>query len=119
VPPTGPRRGRPAPQRRGREQSPFDERILAEIGLAAAIAPARAWRVFARLHVRLAATLAVSAVRPALGAAAVHGLGLVVTRMARALGVIPMPLARPLSRGREPLTKRGLAMETLARSAWK
>jgi hypothetical protein len=47
-------------------------------------------------------------------AVAVHGLGLPVTRVARAQGVTPMPLARALPRGRQLLAVRGLMVNTLA-----
>lgn len=124
--------------RRGRERWAFDERILgsgsfverllAEVTPAPGVAPARAWRAFARLRAQLAATFAVpeaelaaggrrrpvAAARAAVGAVAVHGLGLPVTRVARALGVTPMPLARALLRGQQLLAARGLTVETLA-----
>jgi hypothetical protein len=45
---------------------------------------------------------------------AVYGLGLPLTRVARALGVTPMPLARALARGQQLLAARGLRVETLA-----
>jgi len=50
---------------------------------------------------------------------AVTGLGLPLTRVARALGVTPMPLVRALPRGQKLLQDRGLALETLARVATK
>jgi hypothetical protein len=56
----------------------------------------------------------VAAARAAVGAVAVYGLGLPVTRVARALGVTPMPLARALARGQQLLAARGLRVETLA-----
>jgi putative transposase len=122
--------------RRGRERWAFDERILGSgpfvERLLAEVTPgvplARAWRAFDRLRAQLAATFAVpeaelaagsrrrpvAAARAALGAVAVHGLGLPVTRVARALGVTPMPLIRALPRGRQLLAARGLALERLA-----
>lgn len=124
---------------RGRERWAFDERVLgsgsfverllAEVAPPPGIAPARAWRALNRVLAKLAASFAVSeaeltrgsrrravaAVRAAIGVVAVDGLGLPVTRVARALGVTPMPLARSLSRGRQLLAERGLKVQLLAK----
>lgn len=124
--------------RRGRERWTFDERVLgsgpfvehllAEVAPVPGVAPAQAWRAFDRVRARLAETFAVpeaelaaggrrrpvAAARAAVGAVAVHGLGLPLTRVARALGVTPMPLARSLLRGQQLLAARGLTVETLA-----
>lgn len=124
--------------RRGRERwafdervlgsGPFVERLLAEVPPAPGVAPARAWRALDRVRTQLAAAFAVTeaelvagsrrrpvaAARAAVGAVAVYGLGLPVTRVARALGVTPMPLARALARGQQLLAARGLRVETLA-----
>lgn len=61
----------------------------------------------------------VVAARAAMGAVAVHGLGLPVTRVAAALGVTAMPFLRGLPRGQKLLQDRGLSLETLARAATK
>ena len=124
--------------RRGRERwafdervlgsGPFVERLLAEVPPAPGVAPARAWRALDRVRAQLAAAFAVTeaelvagsrrrpvaAARAAVGAVAVYGLGLPLTRVARALGVTPMPLARALARGQQLLAARGLRVETLA-----
>ena len=60
-----------------------------------------------------------AAARAAIGAVAVRGLGLPVTRVARALGVTPMPLLRGLQRGRMLLAARKLDLEAVAREAQK
>ena len=59
------------------------------------------------------------AARVAIGAVAVHGLGLPVTLVARAPGVTPMFLLRGLQRGRKLLEVRKLDLEALAREAPK
>jgi len=129
--------------RRGRERWAFDERVLgsgpfvdrllAEVSPGPGGTPARAWRAFDRLRARLAVTFGVdeaelvrggrrrrvAAARAAIGAVAVRGLGLPVTRVARALGVTPMPLLRGLERGHMLLQARKLEVEVLAREAQK
>jgi putative transposase len=129
--------------RRGREgwafderilgSGPFVERLLAEVAPGPGPTPARAWRAFAHVRAQLATAFEVSetalaqgsrrrpvaAARAAVGAVAVHGLGLPVTRVARALGVTPMPLVRALSRGRQLLAVRGLTVETVAQESLK
>ena len=129
--------------RRGRERWAFDERVLgsgpfvdrllAEVTPAPLVTPARAWRAFGGVLARLASVFGVTeaeltggsrrrpvaAARAAVGAMAVTGLGLPLTRVARALGVTPMPLVRALPRGQKLLQDRGLALETLARVATK
>jgi hypothetical protein len=57
----------------------------------------------------------VAAARAAVGVVALDGLGLPVTRVARALGVTPMPLARSLPRGRQLSAERGLTVQVLAK----
>lgn len=52
-----------------------------------------------------------------MGAVAATGLGLSITRVARALGVTPMPLPRALPRGRGLVEARGLQVEQIARQA--
>jgi hypothetical protein len=59
----------------------------------------------------------VAAARAAVGSVAVTGLGLPVTRVARALGVTPMPLWSALPRGAALLQARGLAVAQVAREA--
>ncbi len=125
--------------RRGRERWAFDERVLgsgpfvdrllAEVPPGPPVTPARAWRAFDRLRAHLAATFGVAEAeivrggrrRPvaAIGAVAVRGLGLPVTRVARALGVTPMPLLRGVERGRMLLQARKLDVAELAREAQK
>jgi len=109
---------------------PFVERLLAEVAPAPDLGPARAWRALSHIRAQLAASFAVSeaeltrgsrrravaAARAAVGVVAVDGLGLPVTRVARALGVTPMPLARSLSRGRQLLTVLRLKVQALVRS---
>jgi len=51
------------------------------------------------------------------GTVAVTGLGLPVTRVARALGVTPLPLLRALPRGAALLKARGLDVAQLVREA--
>jgi hypothetical protein len=129
--------------RRGRERWTFDERVLgsgpfvdrllADLPAAAPMSPARAWRAFPRVLARLAARFGVStieliagsrrrpvaAARAAIGAVAISGLGLPVTRVARALGVTPMPLLRGVERGRMLLQARKLDVAGLTREALK
>jgi len=109
---------------------PFVERLLAEVAPAPDLGLARAWRALSHIRAQLAASFAVSeaeltrgsrrravaAARAAVGVVAVDGLGLPVTRVARALGVTPMPLARSLSRGRQLLTVLRLKVQALVRS---
>ena len=97
------------------------------------MSPARAWRAFPRVLARVAALFGVSATevtagsrrrpvaaaRAAIGAVAVSGLGLPVTRVARALAVTPMPLLRGVQRGRMLLQARKLDVAALAREAQK
>ncbi len=54
------------------------------------------------------------AARAAIGAVAVRGLGLPAIRVARALGVTPMPLLRGIQRGGMLFQTRKLDMEELA-----
>ena len=127
--------------RRGRERWAFDERVLgsgpfvdrllAEVAPAPPVTPARAWRAFDRIRAQLASVFGVTeaeltggsrrrpvaAARAAVGAMAVTGLGLPLTRVARALGVTPMPLVRALPRGHTLLTERGLRLEKIAQEA--
>ena len=112
---------------------PFVDRLLAELPAPGPGSPARAWRAFPRVLARLAALFGVSATevtagsrrrrvaaaRAAIAAVAVSGLGLPVTRVARALGVTPMPLVRGIQRGRMLLQARKLDVEGLAREARK
>ena len=129
--------------RRGRERWAFDERVLGsgafvdhlltEVGAAGLLSPARAWRAFPRVLGHLARIFGVAATevtggsrrrpvaatRAAVGAVAVSGLGLPVTRVARALGVTPMPLLRALARGRMVLAARKLDVEVVAREVLK
>ena len=129
--------------RRGRERWAFAERVLgsgafvdrllAEVAASGTVSPARAWRAFPRVLARIARIFGVSApevtggsrrrpvaaARAAIGAVAVSGLGLPVTRVARALGVTPMPLLRGLQRGRMLLEARKLDLEAVAREAQK
>jgi len=127
--------------RRGRERWAFDARVvgrgpcvarlLAEAPASGTGPPARAWRAFPRVLTRLAKIFGVAApavtagsrrrpvaaARAAIGAVAVRSLGLPVTRVARALGVTPLPLLRGLQRGRMLLQARKLDVEALAREA--
>ena len=94
---------------------------------------APAWRVLPCVLARIAKSFGVAApevtagsrrrpvatARVAIWAVAVHGLGLPVTPVARALGVTPMFLLRGLQRGRMLLDVRRLDLKALAREAQK
>ena len=127
--------------RRGREQWAFDERVLgggpfvdrllAEVAAPRGTRRVDAWRLFPRVLLRLAGVFGVTdravtggsrrraaaAARAAVGAVAVTGLGLPVTRVARTLGVTPMPLLRAVPRGATLLKARGLEVAQVAREA--
>ena len=112
---------------------PFVERLLADIGPPAGNGATRGWPtlpgVIARLAQQCGVTEAeltggsrrrpVAAARAAIGAGAVRGLGLPVTRVAQALGGTPTPFLRGLQRGRMLLQARTLDIEALAREGQK
>ncbi len=111
----------------------FVDRLLAEATAPPApLSPARAWRAFERIRRQLTESFAiteaeltrgsrrrpVAAARAAVAAVAVRGLGLPIARVAPALGVTPMPLARGLARGEKLLQEHGwLTPEKAAREA--
>ena len=102
-----------------RDRQDFAQRLGALAGQAG-------WRVYAwallpnHLHLLVRMGRRPVATAPAaIGAVAVSGLGLPVTRVARALAVTPMPLLRGVPRGRMLLQARKLDMAALAREAQK
>jgi len=125
--------------RRGRESWAFDERVLgsgpfvdrllAELPRPDGTNPTEGWRHFPRILAQIAKVFGVAAhevaagsrrrpvaaARAAIGAVTVTELGLPLTRVARALGVTPMPLRRGLGRGRLLLEARGVDIGHLVR----